>query len=75
MSDIDPQTRDLRAALDSSSGAKQTRNVPPLVWIVIVVLIALAAYAYFGRQKDVVTAHGEHMPAVSSSAAVPASGG
>jgi hypothetical protein len=75
MSDPDPQTRDLRAALRvSEPGArKETSNIPPLVWIVLVVLVLLAAVAYFGWGKTLVGPGGSEAPAVSSTTAVPAS--
>jgi hypothetical protein len=68
MSDLDPQTRDLRQALNPTEGRRQTRNIPPLVWIVVVVLIGLAALAYFGRGKNWITPHGGSTPAIQASA-------
>lgn len=75
MSDPDPQTRDLRAALGATNPGvrKETRNIPPLVWIVLVVLVVLAAVAYFGWGKTVVSPSGGQAPAVSSTTAVPTS--
>jgi ribose/xylose/arabinose/galactoside ABC-type transport system permease subunit len=74
MSDLDPQTRDLRQALNPTDGRrKETRNIPPLVWIVIVVLIAVAALAYYGRDKNWITPHGGSTPATQDSGAMPAS--
>jgi flagellar basal body-associated protein FliL len=75
MSDPDPQTRDLRAALRASEpGArKETSNIPPLVWIVLVVLVVLAAVAYFGWGRTVISPSGAQTPAVSSTTAAPAS--
>lgn len=72
MSDLDPQTRDLRQALNPADQRKETRNIPPLVWIVIVVLIAVAALAYYGRDKNWITPHGGSTPAVHESGAPPA---
>lgn len=74
MSDLDPQTRDLRQALNPTDKRKETRNIPPLVWIVIVVLIGLAALAYYGRDKNWITPHGGSTPAAQDSGQMPASG-
>lgn len=71
MSDPDPQTRDLRAALRPSDagGRKETSNIPPLVWIVIAVLVVLAGVAWFGWGRTLVSPSGEKVPAVSASTA------
>lgn len=67
MSDSDPRTP---PTLDPGAGSKETHNIPPLVWIVIVVLIALAALAYFGGKNLM-----GGQPAASAAASAPASGG
>ncbi|MGZ8407062.1 MAG: hypothetical protein ACXWVJ_03440 [Caulobacteraceae bacterium] len=47
--DLDPQTQDLRAALreNDEKARKDSRNIPPLAWIVVALLVIVGAVAYF----------------------------
>jgi biopolymer transport protein ExbD len=70
MSDPDPQTRDLRAALNPSAPArKETRNIPPLVWIVVVMLIVVVVLAFFGWRATTADTAKIDNPAAASATA------
>lgn len=76
MSDLDPQTRDLRAALhDTDPGVRAaTRTGPSWVQIVAVVLILAGIVAYFGWGRTLLDAHAGKAPPPSAAPVAPSGG-
>lgn len=74
MSDLDPQTRDLRAALRPTKPAarRDTGGVSPLIWVVLLVILGAVVWFVWGR--TLVTPIGEPRPAASSAPDVPPGG-
>ena len=74
---VDPQTQDLRAALreNDEKARKDSRNIPPLAWIVLLALIALGVFAWMQYGGSVRTPHGGTAPveAADTARAAPAS--
>ena len=60
----DVQTRDLRAALSTGDerARKDTRNIPPLAWIIILILIVLAVVAWKNYGGSMKTPTGGEAP-------------
>ena len=64
---IDPQTQDLRAALreNDEQARRDTRNIPPLAWIVVLLLVVVGAVAYFYSNGDMGAPRGGEAPAAA----------
>ncbi|MFD3265908.1 hypothetical protein [Phenylobacterium ferrooxidans] len=47
-----------------------SRNIPPLVWVILALLVAVTAWAAIGYDKTNVTPQGEPVPAVENAEGV-----
>jgi hypothetical protein len=63
--------RTKEAGNDPRPFKKDTKNVPPLVWIIIAVLVVLAVIAVAKWRGTTTTPHGGTAPAASSGDVIP----
>lgn len=64
---VDPQTRDLRAALSTPEPRRprDTKNISPLVWIVLILLVGLGVFAWTQYGGSMRTPTGGEAPIAS----------